>query len=143
MLWNWSSVMPEFVTKAQGIFGLGPYLNIFPLITVCLFLVTQKMTMPEPTNEQAAMQQKMMKYMTMFMGIMFYKVASGLCLYFIASSLWGIAERKLLPKPQAAGAATNNGFSSGSSKSSNGRGSSANSNGRSGPKKAGRAGKKK
>jgi YidC/Oxa1 family membrane protein insertase len=62
------------------------------------------MAMPEPTNEQAVMQQKMMKYMTMFMGIMFYKVASGLCLYFIASSLWGIAERKLLPKPATAGA---------------------------------------
>ena len=58
------------------------------------------MAMPEPTNEQAVMQQKMMKYMTVFMGLMFYKVASGLCLYFIASSLWGIAERKLLPKPK-------------------------------------------
>ena len=46
------------------------------------------------------MQQKMMKYMMVFMGLMFYKVASGLCLYFIASSLWGIAERKLLPKTQ-------------------------------------------
>ena len=73
---------------------------MLPLITVALFLVTQKMAMPEPTNEQAAMQQKMMKYMTLFMGLMFYKVASGLCLYFIASSLWGIAERKLLPKPK-------------------------------------------
>ncbi len=29
---------------------------------------------------------------------MFYKVAAGLCIYFIASSLWGFAERKLLPK---------------------------------------------
>jgi len=30
---------------------------------------------------------------------MFFKVPSGLCLYFIASSLWGIAERLLwLPK---------------------------------------------
>jgi YidC/Oxa1 family membrane protein insertase len=101
------------------------------------------MTMPAPTNEQAAMQQKMMKYMTMFMGIMFYKVASGLCLYFIASSLWGIAERKLLPKPQAAGAAADGSFSTGSGKSSSGRGSNSNSNGRSGSKKAGRAGKKK
>ena len=54
--------------------------------------------MPEPTNEQAVMQQKMMKYMTGFMGLLFYKVASGLCLYFIASSLWGIAERKMLGK---------------------------------------------
>jgi len=42
-----------------------------------------------------------------FMAFMFYHVASGLCIYFIASSLWGIAERKLLPKtlPVANGAA--------------------------------------
>jgi YidC/Oxa1 family membrane protein insertase len=39
-----------------------------------------------------------MKYMTLFMGVMFFKVAAGLCLYFIASSLWGIGERKLLPR---------------------------------------------
>jgi len=40
-----------------------------------------------------------------FMAVMFFKVPSGLCLYFIASSLWGIAERLLwLPKPAAAGA---------------------------------------
>jgi YidC/Oxa1 family membrane protein insertase len=43
---------------------------------------------------------------------MFFKVAAGLCLYFIASSIWGIAERKMLPKPNvtpalaAAGSAT-------------------------------------
>jgi len=48
------------------------------------------------------MQQKMMKYMMVFMGLMFYKVASGLCLYFIASTLWGLAERKLLPKSKVA-----------------------------------------
>jgi YidC/Oxa1 family membrane protein insertase len=56
------------------------------------------MFMPPPTDEQTAMQQKIMKYMTVFMGVMFFKVASGLCVYFTASSLWGIAERKLLPK---------------------------------------------
>jgi YidC/Oxa1 family membrane protein insertase len=56
------------------------------------------MFMPPAADEQAAMQQKMMQYMTLFMGIMFFKVASGLCVYFIASSIWGIAERKLLPK---------------------------------------------
>ncbi len=98
MFLDWSPVMPDFINSGMGFFGLGPYLNILPLVTVGLFLVTQKMFMPEPTNEQAAMQQKMMKYMTIFMGLLFYKVASGLCLYFIASSLWGIAERKLLPK---------------------------------------------
>ncbi len=41
-----------------------------------------------------------MKYMMVFMGILFYKVASGLCVYFIVSSLWGLAERQVLPKPK-------------------------------------------
>ncbi|MEX2316104.1 MAG: YidC/Oxa1 family insertase periplasmic-domain containing protein [Pirellulales bacterium] len=96
MLLDWSSVMPDFVTQGSSMFSLGPYFNLLPVVTVALFLITQKMAMPPPTNEQAAMQYKMMKYMTVFMGLFFYKVASGLCLYFIASSLWGIAERKLL-----------------------------------------------
>jgi len=43
---------------------------------------------------------KMMQYMMIFMGVLFFKVASGLCVYFIASSLWGVCERKLLPKTQ-------------------------------------------
>jgi YidC/Oxa1 family membrane protein insertase len=59
------------------------------------------MFMPEPANEQAAMQQKIMKYMMVLMGVLFYKVPSGLCLYSIASSLWGIGERKLFPPPTA------------------------------------------
>jgi YidC/Oxa1 family membrane protein insertase len=103
MFLNWSPVMPRFINDGIGLFGLGPYLNVLPLVTVALFLVTQKMAMPAPTNDQAALQQKMMKYMTMFMGILFYKVAAGLCLYFIASSLWGIGERKLLPKATTEG----------------------------------------
>jgi YidC/Oxa1 family membrane protein insertase len=138
MLWNWSAVMPEFITKSQSLIGLGPYLNVLPLVTVSLFLVTQKMTMPAPTNEQGAMQQKMMKYMTVFMGLMFYKVASGLCLYFIASSLWGIAERKLLPKPKPADATAGGGFSLGSGKGANGS-----SNGSPSAKRAGKAKRKK
>ena len=77
---------------------LGPYLNMLPIIAVALMIVQQKWTMPPPTDEQQEMQQKMMKYMMVFMGLMFYKVASGLCIYFIASSLWGFCERQLLPK---------------------------------------------
>ena len=69
-----------------------------PIFTISLFLWQQKLFMPPPTDEQSAMQQKMIKYMMIFMGVMFFKVAAGLCIYFIASSLWGIAERKLLPK---------------------------------------------
>jgi YidC/Oxa1 family membrane protein insertase len=103
MLYNWSWFMPEFVNSGEGFFGLGPYFNVLPLVTIALFLVSMKMSMPEPTNEQAAMQQKMMKYMTVFMGLLFYKVASGLCIYFIASSIWGLGERRLLNKSKDAG----------------------------------------
>jgi YidC/Oxa1 family membrane protein insertase len=70
--------------------------NLLPILTIVLFIVQQKMFMPPPTNEEQAMQQKMMSYMMVFMGFMFYKVPAGLCVYFIASSLWGLAERKLL-----------------------------------------------
>ena len=98
MLFDWSAWMPEWVNQGEGFFGLGPYFNILPIITVCLFLFQQKMFMPPATDETSAMQQKMMKYMMVFMGFMFYKVASGLCLYFIASTSWGMAERKFLPK---------------------------------------------
>ena len=84
----------------------GPYFNVFPLITVALFLIQQKMFTPPATDEQTRMQQQMMMYMTVFMGVMFYKVPAGLCLYFITSSLWGICERKLLPKPKSPGSDT-------------------------------------
>ena len=61
-------------------------------------LVQQKWTMPPPTDEQQEQQQKMMKYMMIFMGLMFYKVASGLCIYFIASSVWGFWNGRCCPR---------------------------------------------
>lgn len=94
----WKGFMPNMLVAESGM--LGPYLNVLPLFTVGLFLVHQQLFTPPATDEQSAMQLKMMKYMTLFMGVLFFKVASGLCLYFIASSLWGIAERKLIPKPK-------------------------------------------
>jgi YidC/Oxa1 family membrane protein insertase len=103
MLYNWSWLMPDFVNNGVGLFGLGPYFNLLPFITVSLFFVAQKLSMPPPTNEQAAMQQRMMKYMNVFILLMFYRSASGLCLYFIVSSLWGIGERKLLGRNQPPG----------------------------------------
>jgi YidC/Oxa1 family membrane protein insertase len=115
MLWDWTGMMPHFITHGTGFFALGPYLNILPLVTVALFIWQQKMFMPPPADEQAALQQKMMQYMMIFMGILFYKVASGLCVYFIASSLWGIAERKLLPKTAAQGGPGGGGTSTGAS----------------------------
>lgn len=101
MFYNWSRFMPDWVNKGQGLFGLGPYLNLLPIATVAIFNWQQKKLMPPPTDEQQAMQQKVMQWMMIFMGVLFYKVPSGLCIYFMASSLWSIAERQFLPKPTA------------------------------------------
>jgi len=75
---------------------LGDNFNLLPLITVGLFVMQQKLFMPPPTDKDQELQHKIMNYMMIAMGFLFYKVPAGLCVYFIASSLWGICERKLL-----------------------------------------------
>ncbi len=77
---------------------LGQDFNILPIITVGLFVTQQKLFMPEPQNEEQALQQKLMGYMTLAFGFFFWHSPAGLCLYFIASSTWGITERKLLAR---------------------------------------------
>ncbi len=100
-LWFWKESLPGFMSFLTHETGwLGPYLNILPIITCVLFIIQQKLFTPPPTDEQQEMMQKVMKYAMVFMGVLFFKVPSGLCLYFITSSIWGIAERKMLPKPQ-------------------------------------------
>jgi YidC/Oxa1 family membrane protein insertase len=75
--------------------------NLLPVITVILFVVQQKMFTPPPTSDEQAMQFKMMNFMMIAVGFAFYRVPAGLCLYFIASSLWGVCERLLLKKSLA------------------------------------------
>ncbi len=77
---------------------LGPYFNLLPIFVVVLMLVQTKLFSPPPTTPEAETQQKMMKYMMIFMAFIFYKVPAGLGIYFITSSLWQISERLLLPK---------------------------------------------
>jgi YidC/Oxa1 family membrane protein insertase len=105
MLIYWTRSIPVISSPSNygaggllGFFYLGPYFNLLPVIVAGFMLVQQKMMTPPPTDEQQETQQKMMKFMTVFFALMFYKLAAGLCLYFITSSLWGFTERKLLPK---------------------------------------------
>ncbi|MCA9131830.1 MAG: YidC/Oxa1 family insertase periplasmic-domain containing protein [Planctomycetales bacterium] len=96
-LLNWSSWMPDFIA-GRGTGWLGPYFNILPMVTVVLFLLQQKMLMPKATDDQTRMTQNMMQVMTIFMGVLFFKVPSGLCIYFITSSAWSLVERKLVKR---------------------------------------------
>jgi len=72
--------------------------NLLPCISAGLMYVHQKLTMPAPTNEEQAAQQKMMSFMMIMMAAMFYRVPSGLCLYFIATNIWSMTERWLLER---------------------------------------------
>jgi YidC/Oxa1 family membrane protein insertase len=103
MLLGWSSKIPFLSSPGNfgGWFYLGPYLNVLPVFAVTLMIVQQKYMMPPAQDEQQATQQKMMKFMMIIMGLLFYKVAAGLGLYFITSSVWSFCERKLLPKKKA------------------------------------------
>jgi len=95
MILHWEG-FASFVTARGSLFG--PYLNILPLAAIAMIIVQQKMFMPPAQDDQQKMQQKMMKFMMIFMGVMFFKIASGLCLYFIVSGIWGMSERLMLPK---------------------------------------------
>jgi YidC/Oxa1 family membrane protein insertase len=105
MLAWWSEHIP-LISSPGNRFGdfsflyLGPFFNVLPMFAVVLFWVQQKLTMPPPTNDMEEQQRKMMKYMLIVTGLFFYKVAGGLCLYFIVSGLWTLAERRLIPKPK-------------------------------------------
>jgi YidC/Oxa1 family membrane protein insertase len=77
---------------------LGPYLNVLPVASAVLMSIQQQMMTPPPADESQEAQQKMMRFMPIVFAVIFYRMPAGLCIYFIASSLWGLAERKMLPR---------------------------------------------
>ncbi len=97
MLYYWGDWLWEYLS-GRGTGWLGPYFNVLPIIVVGLFLTQQKLFMPPATDEQQVMTQKVMNVMTLMMGLFFFRVPAGLCIYFITSSLWGICERILVKK---------------------------------------------
>jgi YidC/Oxa1 family membrane protein insertase len=100
MLARWGESIP-WISAPESLGGtlyLGPYFNLLPLIAVALMMYTQSKMMPKSDDPQVQMQQTMMKVMMVFMLFFFYKSAAGLAIYFIASSIWGMIERRLLPK---------------------------------------------
>jgi YidC/Oxa1 family membrane protein insertase len=97
MFMDWHSWMPDII-GGRGTGYFGPYLNILPIITITLFIIQQKVLMPKATDEQAKIAQQMMMVMTVMMGVLFFKVPAGLCIYFITSSTWSLVERFLIKR---------------------------------------------
>ncbi|WP_020470187.1 YidC/Oxa1 family insertase periplasmic-domain containing protein [Zavarzinella formosa] len=97
LIW-WTEKIP-FISSPEDLgstFYLGPYFNLLPMVAVGLMMYTQSKMMPKTDDPQMQMQQKTMKFMMVFMAFFFYKVAAGLCIYFIMSSVWGMIERRLI-----------------------------------------------
>jgi YidC/Oxa1 family membrane protein insertase len=97
MLTAFPSWMPDFIA-GKGTGWFGPYFNVLPIVTIALFIIQQKVLMPKATDEQTRMTQQMMMFMTIFMGVLFFKVPAGLCIYFVTSSTWSLVERRLIKK---------------------------------------------
>ena len=89
-LWIHDLAQPE-----TGFFAhLGTPLRLLPLILIVTQFFSQKMTPPSPGVDPA--QQKMMMFMPLMMGFIFYGVSSGLVLYWLTSNLVGVAQQWLL-----------------------------------------------
>lgn len=100
MLRWWSESIP-FLSEPEDLGGmiyLGPYFNLLPVIAVSLMMYVQTKMMPKSDDPQVQMQQKTMKIMMILMLFFFYKSPAGLAIYFICSSVWGMIERRLIPK---------------------------------------------
>ncbi len=76
---------------------LGSDFNILPVIYVILTIFQQKMQ-PKPTDPQMQQQMRMMTFMLVFFGFLFYSYPAGFLLYFIASAAIGMGESKIIKR---------------------------------------------
>jgi len=97
---------PDALIRFQGVtlplFGMVDSLNLLPILMGVAFYLQQKLMPSQPaasTNPQAAQQQKMMMVMMpILFPLMFYKVASGVNLYIMASTFVGVIEQHIIRK---------------------------------------------
>lgn len=85
--WLWVSDLSQPETLA---------IRILPLAMIATQFFLQKMTPPTPGADPA--QQKMMMFMPLVMGFMFYGVSSGLVLYWLTGNVVGIVQQWFINK---------------------------------------------
>ncbi len=75
---------------STDIFLIGNSFNLLPLLMMASMVIQQKMT---PQSGMASEQQKMMALMPIFFGFIFYKMPSGLVLYWFTSNILSILQQ--------------------------------------------------
>lgn len=79
-----------------------PLVNILPIIMLVAMIMQQR-SQPRAEDPQQASQQKVTMYIMMIViGYIFYNMPSGLVLYFLTSTLVGIAESRYIKRRLAA-----------------------------------------
>jgi len=76
-------------------------INVLPIILGVVSFMQAKVTQaqqPPPSTPEQAQQQKMMKWMTLMLPVILYNGPSGLNLYIMTSSIFGIIESKIVRK---------------------------------------------
>lgn len=77
---------------------LGDQFNLLPIIMAVVMMLNQKYMSPPAASEQAAQQQKIMKWFPLFFVFILYRFPSGLCLYLTCSTTIGLMERWLIQR---------------------------------------------
>jgi YidC/Oxa1 family membrane protein insertase len=103
-LFSWST--PINIPLLSFLLGPVTKFNLLPILLAIAMYLQQKFTPKPPpapgtSPEQIAQQQqmqKMMGFMMIFMGLLFYNMPSGLNLYIMASSAFGVLEQKRIRK---------------------------------------------
>jgi len=95
--WVTDLSQPDTVAHLPAVLPLigGMPVNILPIIMVAMMLVSQR-SQPKPVDPQAQQQQKMMKWMPLLFAFILYRMASGLVLYWTASTSIGMLEQWLI-----------------------------------------------
>jgi YidC/Oxa1 family membrane protein insertase len=90
VLWINDLSRPDTIAAVSGF-----PIRVLPVLMVISWVV-QQMMMPKPADPQQAQTQKMMMFMPIMFGFFMYSVASGLTLYWLTSTFFGILEQRLI-----------------------------------------------
>ncbi len=72
-------------------------LNLLPLLVIVAMVIQQRMTPTAATGQNEA-QQKMMQFMPIFFGFIFYSMPAGLTVYFLVSTVLGLVQQYFVQK---------------------------------------------
>ncbi|MDP8299080.1 MAG: membrane protein insertase YidC [Candidatus Tantalella remota] len=100
-LWIKDLSKPDAVPLPFTLPFLGNHLNILPLLMVGMMVVQQKISSGAGgamTDEQASQQKMMMLMMPLFFGFLFYKMPSGLVLYWLTNTILMTVEQTAISR---------------------------------------------